>query len=224
MSDRPTSLLRILALGLVAASVARADAQDAAGIVHDGNANGAPACMSCHGDNGEGNPDGGFPRLASLPRDYILHQLRSFADGGRASDVMQPVASSLSDSEREALATYYASVPTARAEGGEAPDAKLIAQGRRLAEKGNWHKGLPGCGQCHGPSGQGVGANFPPLAGQPATYLSAQLSAWKSKTRKNDPLGLMAGVAGKLTDGEVAAVSAYYSSLPAPSSNKELAR
>ncbi|MCS3725316.1 c-type cytochrome [Bradyrhizobium betae] len=224
MSSRPTSLPWIVALGLVAISVPRADAQDAASIVRDGNANGAPACRSCHGEYGEGNPDGGFPRLAGLPRDYILHQLRSFQDGSRASDIMQPVASSLSDSEREALATYYASLPTARTEGGEAPDARLVMEGKRLAQKGDWHKEMPGCGQCHGPSGQGVGPNFPPLAGQPALYLSAQLSAWKSKTRKNDPLGLMAGVAGKLTDGEVAAVSAYYASLPAPGSNKELAR
>ncbi len=223
MSGRPTLLPRLLALGL-AASIVPADAQDAAGIVHDGNANGAPACMSCHGENGEGNPDGGFPRLAGLPRGYILHQLRSFDDGSRASDVMQPVASSLSDSEREALATYYAGLPTAGTAGGEAPDAKLVAQGKHLAQKGDWHKAMPGCGQCHGPSGQGVGANFPPLAGQPAIYLSAQLSAWKNKTRKNDPLGLMAGVAGKLTDGEVGAVSAYYASLPVPGSNKGLAR
>lgn len=154
MSGRPTSLPWILALGLVAASVARADAQDAASIVRDGNASGAPACMSCHGEHGEGNMDGGFPRLAHLPHDYILHQLRSFDDGGRASDVMQPVAKSLSNGEREALATYYANLPTQRAEGGEASDAKLIAQGKRLAENGDWHKGVPGCGQCHGPSGR----------------------------------------------------------------------
>lgn len=224
MSCRPTSLPWIVALGLVAASITRADAQDAVSIVHDGNANGAPACMSCHGEHGEGNPDGGFPRLAGLPRDYILHQLRSFDDGGRASDIMQPVVKSLSDGEREALATYYASLPTQRVEGGEAPNAKLIAQGKRLAENGDWHKGLPACGQCHGPSGQGVGASFPPLAGQPATYLSAQLGAWKGKTRRNDPLGLMAGVAGKLTDDDVAAVSAYYASLQAPGSKKEVAR
>ena len=29
-------------------------------------ANGAPACMTCHGANGEGNPAAGFPHLAGM--------------------------------------------------------------------------------------------------------------------------------------------------------------
>jgi len=32
----------------------------------------------------------------------------------------------------------------------------------------------------------GVGEHFPPLAGQPASYLVAQLNAWRDGTRSND--------------------------------------
>ncbi len=59
-----------------------------------------------------------------------------------------------------------------------------------------------------------VSANFPALAGQSASYIVSQLVAWKAGTRANDPLDLMKSVAGKLDDDEVAAVAAYYASLP----------
>lgn len=185
-------------------------------IALDGSADGAPPCVSCHGANGEGNPDTGYPRLSGLAADYLLHQLASFADGRRASEIMLPVAIALSEAERRAVATYYAGLPASKTEGGDPPDGQLVASGRALAESGDWARGMPACAQCHGPVGQGVGKAFPALAGQPAAYVAAQLTAWKEKTRTNDPLGLMAGVAGKLTDGEVAAVSAYYASLPVP--------
>ena len=45
-------------------------------------------CQACHGAQGEGNPAGGFPRLAGQTADYLAAQLRNFADGRRASAVM----------------------------------------------------------------------------------------------------------------------------------------
>ncbi|MEE7459741.1 cytochrome c [Methylorubrum populi] len=204
-----------VALGLTLQTLPSA-ALDPASIASNGSADGAPACGSCHGANGEGNSNAGFPRLSGLAADYLLRQLASFAGAGRASEVMQPIASALSEPERRALASYYAGLPAWKAEGGEPPDGQLVVRGRALAKSGDWARGMPGCPQCHGPVGQGVGAVFPALAGQPAAYAAAQLAAWKNKTRANDPLGLMAGVAEKLTDDEAAAVSAYYASLPVP--------
>lgn len=202
--------------GMMIALVAgHARAADGAAIARDGTAGGAPACAACHGAAGEGNAEAGFPHLGGLAAGYLAHELDGFADGSRRNEVMGPIAQSLTPEERAALAAYYAGLPAPREMPAQAPDAADLARGRTLAEVGAWDRGLPACGQCHGPAGEGVGAAFPALAGQPASYLAAQLAAWKDGTRRNDPLGLMAGLSGKLSEADVTAVGAYYASLPA---------
>lgn len=85
--------------------------------------------------------------------------------------------------------------------------------GGNIAANGLWSKGVPGCNQCHGPEGRGVGPNFPRLAGQSAAYITSQIEAWTAGTRANDPLSLMNGIAHKLSEDEVKAVASYYASL-----------
>ena len=60
-------------------------------------------------------------------------------------------------------------------------------------------------------------ADFPYLAGQQADYIIEQIKNWRTGQRGGDPLGLMKAVAAKLDDDDIAAVAAYYASLPAPS-------
>lgn len=206
-----------LAVAMMASLVlaAPASADDGATIAAKGAAEGSPACASCHGAHGEGAADSGFPRLAGLKAAYLREQLQAFADGTRESDIMTGIAKSLSPEARDAVASYYAGLATAIAPAAEAPDAKLIARGNALAVIGDWAHGVPGCGQCHGPAGQGVGDRFPPLAGQSAAYIEGQFAAWKEGKRKNDPLHLMAGIASKLSDDDVKAVAAYYAGLGA---------
>jgi cytochrome c553 len=141
--------------------------------------------------------------------------LNAFAEGDRDNETMRPIAKALTSDQRQAVAAFYAGSTAPKIEQPKAPDSKTIASGLSVAERGDWSKGLPGCGQCHGPSGQGVGTTFPRLAGQSAEYLSNQLKAWKDGKRANDPLHLMTGISSKLSDDQVAAVSAYYASLPA---------
>ena len=83
-----------------------------------------------------------------------------------------------------------------------------------LATTGNWKIGVPACTQCHGVTGLGVGAAFPQIAGQSAVYLTNQLQAWKAGTRTNDPMGLMRGIAVKLSPTEVESVASYFAALP----------
>lgn len=54
---------------------------------------------------------------------------------------------------------------------------------------------------------------FPSLAGQHAGYTVAQLQAWKTGARTNDPLQLMKTVAEKLSEEEMRAVAAYLATL-----------
>ena len=207
---RPNSLTGLLALTVaLAVSVANADTADdsqAAAIAQHGDAHGTPPCASCHGQAGEGNAAGGFPRLAGLPAAYLDAQLNAFADGTRQSPVMGPLARGLSAPERLQLAAYYAALPAPTT----APRAATVQLDNRLALHGRWDEQIPACVQCHGENGSGVGSRFPPLTAQSSLYIANQLHAWKQGTRRGDPLGLMQTVAGKLSDADIRAVSDYF--------------
>lgn len=207
-------LIVAIALVLMLAPFA-AGATDAATITRQGNGKGAAPCMACHGADGGGMAINGYPRLAGLAAAYIQQQLDDFANGTRANPVMQPNASALSEDERAALARYYSALPVPARLAGPAA-AKPDADGERLAERGDWSRHLPACVQCHGPGGVGVGANFPPLAGQSAAYIASQLRAWQQGTRRNDPLQLMQHVAQQLTPQEVEAVAGWFAAQPLP--------
>ncbi len=206
--------------GGAGAGAGAGEAPDAATIVARGNGRGAPACESCHGPRLQGLPAMLSPRLAGQSAPYIVAQLHAFASGARKNAIMQPVAAALSPAEREALARYVTGLaPAAPAESATAPASPaVLALGRRLATRGDWTAGVPSCDRCHGPGGIGVGTAFPPLAGQSAAYLTNQLEAWKLQTRPPGPLGLMGAIAARLSDAQIAAVAAYYPTLPvAPS-------
>lgn len=215
--------LRQTAFGLLVAGLALScglvGAQSGEQIAKAGNAAGAPACVTCHGPTGQGQAAAGFPRLAGLNAGYIVQQLRSFNEGTRANPIMVPVAKLLSAADAQTLATYYAALPAVDATGNAAAEASLVAAGEALARNGNWNSGVPACAQCHGAAGLGVGATFPQIAGQPAVYISNQLLAWQAGTRKNDPMGLMHGIALKLSASNVSAVAAYYAGLSATADN-----
>ena len=182
------------------------------------NGNGAPACSACHGDQGEGRPDAAYPRLAGLNSGYLLRQLNDFADKKRESETMQPIAKALGMDERTAVSSFYGGLSAPKVQEPKKPDDKTLVIGAALALRGDWSKGLPGCGQCHGPGGQGVGDSFPKLAAQSAEYIVKELKAWREGKRGNDPLNLMTGIASKLDEAQMAAVAAYYASLPVISS------
>lgn len=184
-------------------------------VAASGNGSGSTPCTVCHGVTGQGQPAAGFPRLAGLDAVYLTKQLESFRDGGRSNAVMGPIAKTLNDADVGALGLYYASLKAVDDPTRTAADPSKVAAGKAIALKGEWNRGLPGCAQCHGAQGFGVGASFPQLAGQPAPYLASQLDAWRSGTRTSDAMHLMQGVAAKLSPKDVQDVATYYSSLSA---------
>ncbi|MCO5101356.1 MAG: cytochrome c4 [Burkholderiaceae bacterium] len=205
----PTTLLALFAC----LAPAHASNVDGRTVYERGGAKpAATACATCHGPEALGMGAGGFPRLAGLPSPYVLGQLRAFRSGTRSSPVMQPIAAALSDAERQAVAAYVAKLPHPAARKVDRVD-KAQGAGELLALRGAWDRNIPECVACHGPGGVGVGDHFPPLSGQPASYLSAQLDAWRTGTRKNDPDDLMGHIARSLTDAEVKAVAEYFEGL-----------
>lgn len=80
-------------------------------IAHDGNGHGAPACTVCHGENFQGNPAIRAPDIAGLSSATILARLAHYAGPKGHNAMMRQVATSLSPSERQAVAMYLASLP-----------------------------------------------------------------------------------------------------------------
>jgi cytochrome c553 len=177
-----------------------------------GESTSAIACASCHGPEGMGVAAAGFPRLAELSAAYLLKQIDDFRSGARANPVMQPIAAALTDEEARAVSESLAAMPGPRVPRiGRVDKARGV--GEVLALRGDWSRNIPECVACHGPGGVGVGRSFPPLAGQPAQYLAAQLDAWRAKTRSNDPDDLMGHIARAMSDAEIQAVSQYFAGL-----------
>ncbi len=229
---RPASwrkhLVTALAAGLVALAYVNAEA--AAGQPEKGAADagkaiaqaglpqaGTPACMSCHGAEGEGVS--AFPRLAGAGEGYLLTQLNAFASGKRQNAIMQPYAKSMNAEQRQSVARYYASLPAPDTHA--APEATTNQEGAWLAQRGNWDNNIPACAQCHGPAGLGVGEHFPPLAALPASYMVEQLTAFTKGTRPGGPQNLMGTIAGRLSTAQMEAVAKYYESLAGAGSPKQ---
>jgi cytochrome c553 len=77
---------------------------------------GLPACASCHGQSGEGYNTA--PALAGQSKAYLQQQLNAWREGQRPEGpdfFMTLLARKLSDSDVEAVAAYYASLPPALA-------------------------------------------------------------------------------------------------------------
>ena len=66
------------------------------------------------------------------------------------------------------------------------------------------------CTVCHGPLGIAVAPDTPNLAGQPASYLSEQLKAYRGGTRKHEIMSLMAK---PLSDADIDNLAAWFSSV-----------
>jgi cytochrome c553 len=170
----------------------------------------AASCMGCHGALGAGDLQGGWPRLAGLPAEYMTAQLNAFADGSRHSDLMTQAAQALTPAERQSVAQYFSvqSAPT-HAPPGIGP-MRDDTPGAWLANRGRWADKIPACAECHGADGLGVGERFPPIAGLPAWYFRAQLQAWKAQQRPAGPMGLMGQIAARLSDRDIDALTRYY--------------
>jgi len=191
-------------------AMAAGDIESGKRLALQGNNQGATACVACHGANGEGNAAAGFPRLAGLNADYLAKQLQDYRNGSRDNPTMKPIAAALDDAASRDVTAYYASLDPA----GDSATGKDNTSGRTLALRGDWDNTIPACVSCHGPGGRGVDPSFPALAGQHASYIKAQLQAWRDGKRRNDANDLMKVVAKRMSDEQIQAVADYFAAAP----------
>lgn len=176
------------------------------------------ACVGCHGTAGRGVENVYFPRLAGKPAGYLYNQLLAFRDGRRKYVPMNYLLAYLPDSYLYKMAEHFAAQnppPLAQPRANLSP--QLVREGQRIATQGVPARRLPACTTCHGTDLAGREPGIPGLLGLRSDYVSAQLGAWRYGVRTAVAPDCMQLIASAMTEAEVAAVSAYLSSLPVTS-------
>ena len=94
---------------------------------------------------------------------------------------------------------------------GFASDPELARLGERIYRGGIPDRQIAACAGCHSPNGAGIPSQYPRLSGQHAEYTETQLKHFRDGTRANN--AQMTGVAAKMNDREIKAVSDYIAGL-----------
>lgn len=173
----------------------------------------AAACAGCHGEDGNSQAPN-FPKLSGQYADYIVKQVNDFLHNKRSDPIMSGMAATAgSAADLADIAAFFASQKTMK---GTPVKSAKAARGKIIQLKGDSARGVYACVHCHGKNGKGASKTnpfFPVIGGQHKTYLVKMLKDFKSKKRTNDPAGMMAAVAMKMSDAEIDAVAEYLSGL-----------
>jgi cytochrome c553 len=161
----------------------------------------AETCYGCHAVPNYFNvyPSYHVPKLGGQRSEYVVEALKAYKAGSRDHGTMQANATNLSEQDMRDIAAYFASMPTANADGNAAAPA---AGSDKLSI----------CTTCHGQTGISAmapvpGSVVPHLAGQHADYLAKALRDYRSGARQHP---VMQGMAAGLTDAEIDSLAAYY--------------
>ena len=164
-------------------------------------------CASCHGaDGNSGTPVN--PKLAGQHPEYLVKQLMEFKSGKRKNAIMAGFAGTLTDQDMRNIAYWAAGQ---KAKQGFAKEKELVALGEKIYKGGIADRQIAACAGCHSPSGAGIPSQYPRLAGQHAEYVTSSLNGYRDGSRANNIQ--MTGVAAKLNDKEIKAVSDYVAGL-----------
>lgn len=200
----PVSLLCAAAAAALSFS---AHAQSAKPDLAKGAALFGQVCVACHAADGNSTTPVN-PSLAQQHPEYLVKQLSEFKSGKRDNAIMKGFAGSLSDDDMRNIAYW---LNEQKAKTGFAQDKDLVRLGERIYRGGVADRQIAACAGCHSPNGAGIPSQYPRLSGQHAEYTATQLKAFRDGTRNNN--AQMTGVAAKLNDREIQAVSDYIAGL-----------
>lgn len=192
------------------AAVSAADAAKPLAVKADlakGQATSTNVCAACHtADGSRGSPAN--PILQGQHPEYLAKQLAEYKAGKRQNAIMQGIASTLTEEDMKNVSAFYASK---MAKPGFAQNKATVGLGEKIYRGGIADRTIPACAGCHSANGAGIPAQYPRLAGQHADYTAAQLVAFRGGVRMNNVA--MTGIAAKLNDREIKAVSDYIAGL-----------
>lgn len=168
------TLLPMLALLSLASSPMAAD------LVNGQRIN--KSCALCHGAYGQGAPGKLSPRIAGLPKEYIIKAMKDYRDGKRKYPLMVRTSGldKMTEADMEDIASFLAALDLR-------PDARFnVASAGGSAEKGKeiyWDE----CKTCHAKDGYGKPKKgAPPLASQHPAYLFTAMQGFQQKARIHD--------------------------------------
>jgi cytochrome c553 len=193
-------------------------------IFNDGKGE-AAACQGCHGEKGLGNDAMGAPRVANIGQKYVVKQLAEFAADkripGGAGAAMNGFAKALNEQDQRDVAAYLDTLEYEIESSdlkGLAADGNKVGQpelGKLIVTQGIKGK-VPACQDCHGFNGRAP--HIPAINQQKFVYLVNQLNSWRDDSRANDPtvekVGIMRGIAKKLSDDDIVNIAAFLSTAP----------
>jgi cytochrome c553 len=155
-------------------------------------------CSICHGVDGV-SVKPLVPNLAGQNPYYLLEQIEKFADGRRQDYIMSPQARAMTGDDKAALVFYYTNmIPRPKP-----ADPEQVRQGGGIYRQR--------CIACHGPNAHG-GERFARLASQKPDYLTRRLIGFQEA--EDSSTSPMIPIAKTLTEQDIAAVTAYLSTLP----------
>lgn len=145
----------------------------------------ARSCALCHGIFGQGTPGRLSPRIAGMPKEYLVKAMKDYVEGTRRYPLMVRAAGldRWTEKDFDDVASYLASLD--------------LSSDRRFDVTG--HLGDPEAGEdiyksdcknCHNRDGYGKPSKeAPPLAGQHPEYLYTVMKGFREKYRihANDP-------------------------------------
>lgn len=159
----------------------------------------AERCAACHGMDGKSNV-AEIPRLAGQQAGFITLQMILFREGIRQVPAMQIPSEKLSDADVEALAAYFAGLPSSPPEDRTPRDATLMARGQAISAARN-------CGVCHLPNYAGR-AQMPRLTHQHEAFLAHTMTEYRDGNRVGIDTQMNGAVQG-LSDADIAALAHY---------------
>ena len=157
-------------------------------------------CATCHGADGLPVVEK-VPIIAGQQKFCLLGELWDFRNGVRASDVMGPIAKSLSGNDIRALAAYFSALPWPAYR--EPADAASITRVQAL-------DAVEKCTSCHREGFVGH-ADTPRAANQKLDYLIKTLSDFHDNKRPNMPS--MTALVRNLSADDIAAMAHYLAGL-----------
>ena len=159
----------------------------------------AGSCDGCHGKNGNSEKMG-IPSLTGLDVKYLVSATKYYRDGIRKNKLMKTMVGTLSDTDIEKVAFFYA---TQLPSSGKAVPKSDFAAGEKISA---------GCTSCHGEGGISKTPGTPSLAGQDASYLAAATLEYARGIRN---IEIMTGPVKELKPSDVINVTSYFASLKA---------
>lgn len=161
-------------------------------------------CAGCHGEKGV-PIDKTIPNIWGQNRYYLLNQLRMFKVGHRKNEQMDPIVEPLSQTDMEALATYFAKLPW--------PDLQQPAAAGDVKVKARSVLNPLNCRGCHQEHYQGDMVR-PRLAGQQDEYLIKTMTDFHKGDRTTYP-GMVA-LMKSIDEADIKSLASYLAGLKIP--------